>query len=456
MAIMRPGFQISRLKEPDELIEKLKEQGLEAPVSSDLDGLRRPVEIYGKTLPNSTLIQPMEGADSDTDGSPTKITERRYGKFARQGAAVIWFEATAVTEDGRDCANQLWIRPENVDKFKALVDEVDRISLEANGFKPYKILQLTHSGRCAETSDGKPHPKTAFANPYLDTTMGKAEVVSDEFYENLKKAIAEGARLAKEAGFDAVDLKLCHQYIMKEMLCAYTRPGRYGGSIENRFRFAFETIDAIKEAVGDAVDIVVRLSAYDSVPYPYGWGMKQTPGVMEDDQAEVDILLDELSKRGVELVNITTNEPRFAPEDLGYLSNFLDNEYIDQFRGVSHLLKVTRELKKKHSELKLVATGLAYFAQFAPYVGSGGIEQGWFDLAGFGRNIMADDSFLPNAIKNDFVDQRSLCMRCDSCYRMFDRKIPTGCMVRDPFYQMVDTMDKKERTDDKGKNSPIM
>lgn len=442
MAVIRPSFNINDMETGEQFAHTMRSLDLNIPIAPDSCMLKKEAEVYGRKLQNSIVIQPMEGLDASADGSPGPLTFARYSNFARQGAGTIWFEATAVTSDGRDSLHQLWLNAGNADSFKGLVNYVNEISMESHGFVPYKILQITHSGRCSVDAIGRPRPLAVSDNPYLDLALGKAEIVSDEYLENLRDSMIGAAKLAKYAGFDAVDVKLCHQYLLKETLCAYKRAGKYGGSAENRFRLAMEIIDGIRQELGHSLDIAVRLSAYDSLPYPYGWGMVQNPGVMKDDTAEVDLLLDELGKKDVELVNITTFEPRVAPEGLGYMADFLDDAEIDPYRGAAHLLQATRRLRENHPKIKFVCTGLAWFAQFAPLVGSGGIRDGWFDLAGFGRNVLADHGFVPRVLGGGSPDSNSLCLRCDRCYDMFLRDIPTGCPVHDPFYKLIDRMDR--------------
>ena len=80
---------------------------------------------------------------------------------------------------------------------------------------------------------------------------------------------ASAARLAQESGFDFVDLKHCHGYLGHELLGAYHRPGPYGGSFENRTRFLRGLVEAVRSSA-PALEIGVRLSAYDSVPVRAG------------------------------------------------------------------------------------------------------------------------------------------------------------------------------------------
>lgn len=75
-----------------------------------------------------------------------------------------------------------------------------------------------------------------------------------------------------EVGFDGVDIKSCHRYLLSELLASHTRGGKYGGSFENRTRFLRQTIRAVREAVGDDFIVACRFNVFDAHPYPYGFG----------------------------------------------------------------------------------------------------------------------------------------------------------------------------------------
>ena len=74
------------------------------------------------------------------------------------------------------------------------------------------------------------------------------------------------ARIAQEAGADFIDIKHCHGYLLHEFLSAFARPGDYGGSFENRTRILREIVQGIR-ADGNPIDLCVRLSAFDTVPF---------------------------------------------------------------------------------------------------------------------------------------------------------------------------------------------
>ena len=69
--------------------------------------------------------------------------------------------------------------------------------------------------------------------------------------------------LAREVGFDGVDIKSCHRYLLSELLASHTRGGKYGGSFENRTRFLRQTIRAVREAVGDDFIVACRFNVFE-------------------------------------------------------------------------------------------------------------------------------------------------------------------------------------------------
>ena len=139
------------------------------------------ITVYGKTLPNRVVFQPMEGCDCKANGDIDELTRRRYLRFAQSGASIIWFEATAVCEEGRSNPRQAWLTEETLPSYKALVAEMKSVSRDLYGYEPLVIIQLNHSGRHAKPT-GKPEPKVVYRNEVYE--KGKEDqpydVLSDE------------------------------------------------------------------------------------------------------------------------------------------------------------------------------------------------------------------------------------------------------------------------------------
>ncbi len=429
MGVLVHPYHFNQMNRVSEFQRALLQSGLRLPVSEDLSILARSVELGRGRAPNAIVVQPLEGADCTDDGAPTQRTRARYEGFARGGAGVIWFEACAVSRDGRDNPHQMYLHSGTVKAMAQLVRGVDRAAGERWGHVPYKVLQLTHSGRAAVDAGGAPAPQAAFYNPYLDGAGRQAAIVSDERLARLEEELTQAAVLAAEAGFDAVDLKLCHNYLTRELLAAYTRAGPYGGSYENRTRLIRNVIANIRARLGQGLDLAVRLNAYDAIPYPYGWGMAAEPGVMKPDLSEPRRLVARLARLGVCLFNITSMMPRCIPWGRGYLAVVEKDAPIFPYAGVETLLRATRELKYAAPQAKTVATGLSWFQQFGANVAAGGLWGGWFDLAGFGRQALADPDFAADLLEKGKLDPGRVCRFCDSCYRQLEQGAPVGCTL---------------------------
>lgn len=133
----------------DEVRAKAAALGAELSFSEDLSPLFQPRRVGGRTAPNSMAVLPMEGCDSNPDGSPSELVERRYLRFAGGGAGLLWWEACAVVPEGRANELQMMLTASNRSKFEQLLRKTNGAAAEKNGgsHKPVNILQLTHSGR---------------------------------------------------------------------------------------------------------------------------------------------------------------------------------------------------------------------------------------------------------------------------------------------------------------------
>ncbi len=418
--------------------ETLAKDGLNFPVSEDLSILSEPITLAnGHVIPNRLVIQPLEGFDGTKDGNPSDLIFRRYKRYAEGGAGLIWYESITVADDGRCNPLQMIIKEETVPEIKRLVSESNAAAIAKYGRKPYNVLQLTHSGRRSTNEKWESTPLAACTNPYMDShnaidgQSGELTVASDEKIEEIIEGYIHGAELAIECGFDSVDVKACHEYIIRELLSAYTRPGKYGGSFENRTRAVMEIVHGIKERCGDKIDICIRLNAYDCIPYPYGWGMKEVEGVMEPDPTEVIKLCNMLVAEGVDLIDLSTMMPRYQPTGGGCLVEHEDGD-IEPYKGVYALLEMTKRIKEQVPGGVFVCTGLTWLENFGAAVGAGCIKEGWFDMAGFGRQAFAYPDFAQDIIEKNRMVRSKCCITCDKCYDLIQKgHVQSGCVIRD-------------------------
>jgi 2,4-dienoyl-CoA reductase-like NADH-dependent reductase (Old Yellow Enzyme family) len=295
----------------------------------------------------------MEGWDAHRDGSPTEHTLRRWRNFGLSGAKLIWGgEAAAVRPDGRANPNQTMAIESNRAGIAALRRELVDAHREAFGSTDglFIGLQLTHSGRFCKPDDHfQSAPRIAYHHPLLDAKFkiepGDNSVVwTDADLEQLIDDYVAAARVARDAGFQFVDVKACHGYLLHEFLSARRRPGRFGGDLAGRARLLTTIIDRIRDELPQLA-VGVRLSVFDSVPYegsgfkvqgsdsgdrtlkpavgrpmdydkwlPYEYGF----GVAAEDPLAIDLtepleLMRSLVAHGVAIINVTCGSPYYNP-----------------------------------------------------------------------------------------------------------------------------------------------
>lgn len=417
------------------------ELGLELPYAEDVSILGKELKLGSKVIHNRLACQAMEGCDGTPGGSPDELTIRRYDRFAKGGAGVIWFEATAVLPEARANPRQLYLHDGNLDDFKREVERIKDTAVKENGYEPVVIMQATHSGRYSKP-EGKPAPLIAYNNPIFekDNPISADRIVTDEYLDTVKDALVNGAVLAEKAGFDGVDIKACHRYLNSELLSAYNRPGRYGGSLENRTRLLREAIAGAMESCGGRFIVSSRMNVYDGFQYPYGFGVKKD-GTTDFDPAEPIWLLKQLRDMGVELLNITMGNPYVNPH---VNRPFAVGGYTAEehpLEGVARVLKGIAALKREVPEIKLICSAISYLGVAAPHVVAAFIEQGGFDIAGFGRTIFAYPDFAKDILTRGEMDKNKICICCSKCTQIMRCPGGTpGCVIRDkevylPLYQ---------------------
>lgn len=418
---------------------------LSIPLSDDISILTNSCTVGNKKIPNRLAAQPMEGCDGMADGRPGELTLRRYRRFAKGGAGLIWFEATAVVNEGRANPCQLYLSHDNINDFRILLTDTLKAAENKYGSdrKPYTVLQLTHSGRYSRPVN-EPRPVIAVNNPYLDKRFSDeiiSHVISDEELEKLEDNFADAAVMAGDIGFDAVDIKSCHGYLNSELLTARMREGDYGGSFENRTRFLVNIIDKIQARTCGELEITLRLTGYDALPYPYGWGVNRMDSRIYD-PAEPVRLVKLLSEKGLKLINISAGNPYYNPHigrpyDSGH---YIPPEH--PLAGVERILNVSREIQQAVPGMAVVATGFSWLREFGANCAAGGVSNGWFSMAGFGRQVFAYPDFADDIVTQGGMNREKCCIACGKCTEIMRFGGKTGCVIRDaevyrPIYRQI-------------------
>ena len=451
---------------------ELDDEVLSAPASP----LAQPLELHrpglrtqdsglatrSRTIGNRFAILPMEGWDGTPDGKPSSFTLRRWRHFGKSGAKLIWGgEAVAVRHDGRANPNQLLINDDNLAGLANLRDELVRAHAADHGSTGDLLvgLQLTHSGRYAKpNSKTKMEPMILYRHPILDRRLGLSPdypVMTDAQIDDLIGDFVRAAVQAQRIGFDFVDVKHCHGYLGHEFLSAFTRPGRYGGSLENRTRFLREIVAGIRrDAPG--LDIGVRLSAFDLAPFkkgPDGAGVPETFdgryefafGCKPEDPLQIDLaepaaFLQLLQDLNIELVCITAGSPYYNPH-IQRPATFPPSDGYqppeDPLAGVARQVKVTAELKRQFPQLILVGSAYSYLQEYLPHVAQAQVRLGHVDAVGLGRMVLAYPTLPADVLSGRGVQTKQLCRTFSDCTTAPRNGLISGCYPLDPFYKAL-------------------
>ncbi len=459
-------------KEPAEFRAYLKRIGadfdlVDAPRIGNFSAFSKPYEYVSKingkkcVFQNRWALLPMEGWDCLPSGAPGELARRRWLRFAESGASVFFgCEAVAVMNSAKANARQMTLnkdtvadiarlRKETVEKTKSIFGE-DRA--------PYMGLQLTHSGRFVKTPDDKKlDSHTAYQNPYLDKKFhcGPENVLTDEQVEEVVAKFIEAGILAQEAGFDFVDVKCAHGYLAFEFLTAYDRPGKYGGSFENRTRFFREIVEGIKKNA-PGLDIGTRLGLGDIRPFekgPDGFGRPVEcpdglyPYAFNSDETGLDVdpelkellqfvgLLDEL---GISMICSTFGSPYYNPHSQRPAAYAVADGYMppeEPLLGVARQIKTVRLLKEKRPDLFIIGSGYTYLQEFLPLVGEWALENGFVDAVGLGRSSLSYPSMPADYLAGRDIDKKKICRTFGDCTNAPRAGLVSGCYPLDDFYR---------------------
>lgn len=422
------------------------------PYADDFSVLASPAEVGGKGVANRIVYQAMEGCDGTRDGVPDELTMRRYMRFADGGPGIVWFEATAVMNEGRANPRQMYLNDNTVDRFARIVSDIKERCMKTNGFEPLVLVQLTHSGRYSKP-DGTPAPLIAYNNPVLekDGALPASRILTDDALDVLSEKLVAGAKLAERAGFDGADIKSCHRYLLCELLSAYTRPGKYGGSYENRTRMLRQTISGAVQTCSRNFILSSRLNIYDGIPYPYGFGVREGNG-LQPDYSEAIRLVRDLAGCGVKLLNFTMGNPYSNPH---VNRPFVKGPYVPDeppLRGVERMLTGIAEVSKAVPDgIPVISSGLSYLGGVSSHVAAACIEAGWYTFAGYGREVLAYPDTAKTICRGEELPADRLCITCSKCTEIMRAGGTPGCVIRDgevylPLYKQYVTKTRQEVT----------
>jgi 2,4-dienoyl-CoA reductase-like NADH-dependent reductase (Old Yellow Enzyme family) len=455
--------------------------GLDLCFNEDFSPLFRSVQLGALRAGNALCVQPMEGCDGTLDGRPGDLTLRRYQRFGAGGAKLIWGEATAVAPEGRANPRQLLINEQTLPDLENMHSVCRRAHREAWGKDDDLVigLQLTHSGRYSY-----PRPLIAVHDPILDartivdratcrTVEADYPTLSDDYLQQLVDHYVSAAKLAFRAGYQFIDIKQCHRYLLNELLAARTRSGRYGGSLENRTRLARDIVTAVRGEVPGLV-IASRLNVFDCIPYrkpdalprsdetvsstqypvpsiqysalsgePCPWQAPLTCAWGTDpadpdkpDLAEPLQWIGTMLALGVDCVNVSMGSPYATP----HVTRPFEYPPPDGYEtpehplaGVARHFRLAEQVQRAFPRAAIVGSGYSYLQEFLAHAGAANIRDGRITIVGVGRATLAQPDFVRQIQEHGKLDRRRICRTFSYCTALMRSKhndqgqFPTGC-----------------------------
>ncbi|WP_020118328.1 NADH:flavin oxidoreductase/NADH oxidase [Streptomyces canus] len=270
-----------------------------------MSALFEPFTLRDVTIPNRVWMPPMcqysAAPDGPGTGAPNDWHFAHYAARATGGAGLIIVEATGVSPEGRITPYDLGIwNDTQVEAFRRITR-----FLVSQGTVPG--IQLAHAGRKASTDQpwkgGAPltpgaggwRPLGPSALPYNEDHPVPAELTGHQITEIVAQ-FADAARRALAAGFEVAEIHGAHGYLIGNFLSPHSnhRTDAYGGSYENRTRFALEVVDAVREVWPDDKPLFFRVSATDWLEEG-GWTADDTVRLAHD-----------LRAHGIDLLDVST------------------------------------------------------------------------------------------------------------------------------------------------------
>lgn len=452
--------KIPGIKSAAQLQDRFRQLGFDIPVAEEsasglaTSKLAEPIQFGSKVIGNRFAILPMEGWDAELNGEPSELVERRWINFANSGAKLLWgCEAAAVNYDCRANPRQIVINDETLGSITTLYRKVRKTHKDRFGTDHDLVvgLQLTHSGRWSRPNSLL-EPQIVYRHPELDGRVNASDkhLISDKEIDDLVELYVHRAGLVAKAGFDFVDVKHCHGYFAHELLSAVTRPGDYGGSLENRTRFLRSVVSGIKHN-HPQIAVGVRLSAYDFLSFKAGSSFEGEPVAVANDfrfgadstGLAIDLsepiqLLSELQSMGVQLICITAGSPYYNPHIQRPALYPPSDGYRppeDPLKGVARMIQATAELKSRFPDLTIVGSGYTYLQEWLPAVAEAVVSHQMVDMIGIGRMALSYPNLPADVLQGKELDRKKICRTFSDCTTAPRKGLISGCYPLDKFYK---------------------
>jgi 2,4-dienoyl-CoA reductase-like NADH-dependent reductase (Old Yellow Enzyme family)/thioredoxin reductase len=345
--------------------------------------LFRPGDIGGLRLKNRLIMPAMGTQLSDAEGKATERLLDYYRARARGGVGLITPQFASVSSDATLRFTMAIYDDSHIPDWKRVVDAVHEAGAKI-------CIQLMHIGLLFLYSGflpgGMSIPVPSLV-PWLRAGMPYRELTEEDIDRYIAD-FAEGARRAKEAGADAVELHACHGCLVGTFLSPVTnrRTDQYGGSVENRARFARRIVEGMREKVGPQLAILVRINASDDVE----------GGVTVDEVVQQALILE---TAGADAISVSG----------GF--EFWSTLSIPSYPYPEGPMLPLAEKIKKAVKVPVVAAGKIGVEMAERAVGDGRV-----DFIAMARPLLADPE-LPNKLREGRLEEVRWCIYCNNCLK---------------------------------------
>lgn len=251
------------------LIQDIRDEaqdiGVFFPLSYETESLKTAGELHGHALANRNLLLMQRGHDADSSGAPTAASVSRYQQAVTEKQySIVVLEPAAIAENAREQVGDFVLSANTQNAFLALISAIRDASLSAHGSAPLIVALLDHAGHHAL------YPVAMEHSPSLPTD---ARLLTDDELTALVIECGNAAKIAEQAGCDALALNAADRNLFSESLAAFHRDGKFGGDFDDRTRFIRDCYTAMKMLTSDKLFYTIRLTLSDGIPQPDGWGM---------------------------------------------------------------------------------------------------------------------------------------------------------------------------------------
>lgn len=348
--------------------------------------LCKPITLGRVTFKNRMFSAPMGGTDITNDGCIGSKSTAFYELRAKGGAGAVTVSECMV-HPKTDASHAYHLDPSILNSLACATYTADAI--RRHGSMP--SIELSHSGMYAGTyMTDKTKQKEMFQwGPSACTRPDGVKVheLTQEIIDEIVKAYGDTAAMAKRAGFEMVMVHGGHGWLINQFLSPYfnKRTDKYGGSTENRCRFAAEVLDSVREAVGPYFPIEFRLSG--SELFEGGYDLEEGVRIAQQLESRMDLLH----------VSAGTYQRGFGTTHPSMFKEHGCNVYL------------AAEIKKHVSVPVATLGGLNDPAQMEEIIASGKA-----DVVEMARALLADP-FLPSKVMQNKDDEIVRCLRCFTC-----------------------------------------